>query len=414
MTLVTTTRSDQARPAGHGRRLARGLLTLAILASVTGCGGPGGDGGPGTPSASGSGGPGEIEPTAPTASTRPVTPAEVSLGDAVPPGSSGAVVAGRGTTMDLCQGWGDPDPDSGERTGCDTVFDIGSITKQFTAAAIVRLDMDGLLDVSDPLGDHLPDVPADKHSVTIEQLLTHSSGFLDSLGSDDEPLTRDAFLREALGSELLSRPGTTYLYSNVGYSLLTAVVEEASGQDYEAYLAEHLFAPAGMTRTGYLLPDWSTEQVAGQYDAEGRAHGTPLDQPWADDGPYWNLRGNGGLLSTPRDMFRWHVALLGETVLDDDTKRELFEPRVREEPDETYYAYGWVVDDPDDPSILWHNGGNDWSYGEIARDPAGDTFVFWVTNRSAGDGWDLGENGGEVTSALFERLATAGETAADG
>jgi CubicO group peptidase (beta-lactamase class C family) len=396
MTFVTTTtRADRPRPAGHGRRLARGLVALALLAGAAGCGGPGGSG--------------DVEPTE---STGPTESTESILGDVLPPGSSGALAVGRGTTMDLCQGWGDPDPGSGERMGCDTVFDIGSMTKQFTAAAIVRLDRDGLLDVSDPLADHLPDVPADKRSVTVEHLLTHSSGFLDSLGSDDEPLTRDAFLREALGSELLSRPGSAYLYSNVGYSLLTAVVEEASGQDYEAYLAEQLFTPAGMTSTGYLLPDWSKEQVAVQYDAEGRAHGTPLDQPWADDGPYWNLRGNGGLLSTPRDMFRWHVALLGDAVLDDDAKRELFEPRVREEPDETYYAYGWVVDDPDEPSVLWHNGGNGWSYGEIARDPAGDAFVFWVANRSAGDGWDLGEDGGDVTSELFERLAETGESAA--
>ncbi|MEV0949415.1 serine hydrolase domain-containing protein [Promicromonospora sp. NPDC050249] len=401
---MTTTRGNQAGPAAHGRRLARGLVVLALLAGVAGCGDPGGDVEPTGPA----------EPTESTGPTEPVESTESILGDALPAGSSGALVAGRGTTMDLCQGWGDPDPGSGEAPGCDTVFDIGSMTKQFTAAAIVRLAMDGLLDVSDPLADHLPDVPADKRSVTIEQLLTHSSGFLDSLGSDDEPLTRDAFLREALGSELLSRPGTTYLYSNVGYSLLTAVVEEASGQDYEAYLAEHLFVPAGMSRTGYRLPDWSKEQVAAQYDAEGKSHGTPLDQPWADDGPYWNLRGNGGLLSTPRDMFRWHVALLGDVVLDEDAKRELFEPRVREEPDETYYAYGWVVDDPEDPSILWHNGGNGWSYGEIARDPAGDTFVFWVANRSAGDGWDLGEDGGGITSALFERLATTGETPAGG
>lgn len=377
---------------GPGRPRLRGLVALATLASMAGCGGPGGD----------SDG---VGPTQPAEATKS---AEQFLPDGLPAGSSGALVAGRGTTMDVCRGWGDRDQGTGGRAGCDTAYDIGSMTKQFTAAAIMRLSQDGRLDVADPLGDHLPGVPADKRSITIEHLLTHTSGLLDSLGSDDEPLTRDAFLRQALGSELRSEPGTTYLYSNVGYSLLTAVIEEASGQDYEAYLAEHLFTPSGMTRTGYVLPDWSESQVAVEYDADGHSHGTPLDHPWADDGPYWNLRGNGGLLSTPRDMFRWHVALLDDTVLDDDAKRELFEPRVREEPDETYYAYGWVVDDPDDPSILWHNGGNGWSYGEIARDPAGDTFAFWVANRSAGDGWDLGESGGDVTSALFERLTGNG------
>ncbi|WP_036965780.1 serine hydrolase domain-containing protein [Promicromonospora kroppenstedtii] len=330
---------------------------------------------------------------------------EPFLDDTLPPGSSGALVAGRGDTVDVCRGWGEPDEGTGERAGCDTVFDIMSMTKQFTAAAVVRLGQDGLLDVGDPLAEHLPGVPADKQGVTIEHLLTHTSGLLDTLGPDDDPLTRDAFLREALGSELLSEPGTTYLYSNVGYSLLTAVVEEVSGQDYEAYLAEHLFEPAGMTSTGYVLPDWSEVHVAVEHDAAGRPQGTPLDHPWADDGPYWNLRGNGGLLSTPRDMFRWHVALRGDTVLADDARRKLFEPRVREEPDETYYAYGWVADDRDDPQILWHNGGNGRAYGEIGRDPAGDVFVFWVANRAAGDGWDLGESGTDLTSGLFERLS---------
>ena len=367
------------RAPGRGGRLllSRGAAVLALasgLMGLTGCG---------------TGGVESIEPF---------------LDDTLPPGSSGALVAGRGDTMDVCRGWGEPDEETGERAGCDTVFDIMSMTKQFTAAAVVRLSQDGRLDVGDPLADHLPGVPADKQAVTIEHLLTHTSGLLDTLGPDDDPLTRGAFLRQALGSELLSEPGTTYRYSNVGYSLLTAVVEEVSGQDYEAYLAEHLFAPAGMTSTGYVLPDWSALHVAVEHDATGRPQGTPLDHPWADDGPYWNLRGNGGLLSTPRDMFRWHVALRGDEVLDDDAKHRLFEPRVREEPDETYYAYGWVADDRDDPQIFWHNGGNGRAYGEIGRDPAGEVFVFWVANRAAGDGWDLGESGTDLTSGLFERL----------
>ncbi|MFD7024571.1 serine hydrolase domain-containing protein [Promicromonospora sukumoe] len=394
--------------SAHGRagRLLRGAAVLAVLAGLVGCGtgGTGGSTGPGsTGSASstdsadgrgGAGGPGDIGSI------------ESFLGDdALPAGSSGALVAGRGDRIDVCGGWGEPDEQGGEGPGCDTLFDIMSMTKQFTAAAVVRLQMDGLLDVADPLADHLPAVPADKQGITIEHLLTHTSGLLDTLGPDDEPLTRDAFLREALGSAPLSEPGETYLYSNVGYSVLTAVIEEVSGQDYEAYLAEHLFTPSGMTSTGYVLPDWSTTQVAVEYDADGRAQGTPLDHPWAEDGPYWNLRGNGGLLSTPRDMFRWHVALRGDAVLDAAARRELFEPRVREEPDETYYAYGWVADDPDDPRIFWHNGGNGRAYGEIGRDPAGDVFVFWVANRSAGDGWDLGESGTDLTSGLFERLS---------
>ncbi len=151
---------------------------------------------------------------------------------------------------------------------------------------------------------------------------------------------------------------------------------------YEEYLSEQLFAPAGMTQTGYVLPDWRPDQVAVEYDAEGVPHGRPFEHPWADDGPYWNLRGNGGLLSTAGDMFRWHRALEGEQVLDARAKEELFEPRVLEEPGGgTYYGYGWVVQDSDDGRILWHNGGNGWSYGEIARAPDAGAMVFWATNQ---------------------------------
>ena len=80
---------------------------------------------------------------------------------------------------------------------------------------------------------------------------------------------------------------------------------------YEEFLAEQLFEPAGMTQTGYVLPEWDPEDVAVEYDAQGRPQGRPYDHPWAADGPFWNLRGNGGMLSSARDMYRWQLALAG-------------------------------------------------------------------------------------------------------
>ena len=95
---------------------------------------------------------------------------------------------------------------------------------------------------------------------------------------------------------------------------------------YEEFLAEHLFEPAGHAQTGYVLPDWDRSQVAVEYDSRSRPQGRPFEHPWAEDGPYWNLRGNGGMLSTARDMFRWHVALDGEDVLDRAAKRPALHP----------------------------------------------------------------------------------------
>jgi CubicO group peptidase (beta-lactamase class C family) len=162
-----------------------------------------------------------------------------------------------------------------------------------------------------------------------------------------------------------------------------------------------------MSHTGYVLPDWDPVEVAVEYDEHGKGHGRPFDHEWADDGPYWYLRGNGGMLSTARDIYRWHLALEGDEVLDDAAKQQLFEPWVREEPHgDTYYGYGWVIQDTDSDSLLWHNGGNGWSYGEITRLPESRVMVFWITNRYRGESpaWNLEQLGPTITEGAIERL----------
>lgn len=310
----------------------------------------------------------------------------------LPEGSSGTLVAARDGELVECEGWGLADREAQVAADCDTVYDVLSMTKQFTAAAVMKLQMMGRLETSDRIGRFLDRVPRDKRSITVRQLLTHTSGLVGSLGGDYERLSRAGLIRRALASDLRSTPGSRYHYSNVGYSLLAVIIEKASGAGYEEFLARHLFEPAGMTRSGYVLPAWDPVDVAVEYDARGRSRGRPFDRPWAADGPYWNLRGNGGLLSTARDMFRWYVALDGVTVLDRRSKGELFRPRVREgKHADSWYAYGWVILDTPLGRAQWHNGGNGWSYGEMIRVADQEAFAFWVTNqvRSRAGGWDL-------------------------
>jgi CubicO group peptidase (beta-lactamase class C family) len=301
-----------------------------------------------------------------------------------------------------CQGWGEG--------RCETVYDIGSVSKQFTAAAVVKLQMQGRLRVTDPIDRFFAGVPADKRGITVRHLLTHTAGLVDALGDDYDPLTREAMVTEALTSTLRTRPGPRYHYSNLGYSLLAAIIEQVSGRGYEDYLAHELFAPAGMTQTGYVLPDWEPRDVAVEYNAQDRPQGRPYEHPWAADGPYWNLRGNGGLLSTAHDMGRWLLALEGDAILDEPAKAELFRPRVLEEPGgETRYAYGWVVTDTPLGTVNWHNGGNGWAYAELGRLPETGAGLFWVTNhyRSATGGWNLDRLRPSLTERVFKRLVDA-------
>ena len=325
----------------------------------------------------------------------------------LPEGSSGTLVAAVDGEMLVCEGWGLADKEAGAEAGCDTVYDVMSMTKQFTAAAILKLEMMGRLRVTDRIGRFLDGVPTDRRAITIHQLLTHTAGLVETLGDDYEHTSRAAMISEALAADLRWPPGTRYLYSNVGYSLLAAIVEVASGDGYEEFLARHLFEPAGMTSTGYVLPDWKSTDVAVEYDDRGRSQGRPFEHPWAADGPYWNLRGNGGLLSTARDMFRWYQVLEGDEVLDEPAKRQLFRARVREGLQaDSRYAYGWVVLDTPQGPAQWHNGGNGWSYGEIVRIPTAHAFVFWATNqyRSRPGGWNLERLGNRLTSDVAKRL----------
>jgi CubicO group peptidase (beta-lactamase class C family) len=334
-------------------------------------------------------------------------PIERFIDRALPEDASGTLVAMRGHRVVACEGFGLVDHAARVPASCDTVYDIGSLTKQFTAAAVVKLEMLGRLDVHDTIGSWLGPVPPDKAGITVQQLLTHTAGLVDALGDDYQRLTRRQLVMRALASPLISAPGTAYHYSNVGYSLLAVIIERASGLSYERFLARHLFRPARMTQTGYTQPHWRHFDVAVEYDARGRPQGRPFDHPWAASGPWWNLRGNGGLLSTARDLARWHRALLDHQVLDRHAQRELFRPRVLERPGgDSWYGYGWVLRDTPVGPVAWHNGGNGWSYAELTRVLGRGLMLFWVTNqaRSIAGGWNLERLATRLTAGVVRRL----------
>ncbi|HEU0302912.1 MAG TPA: serine hydrolase domain-containing protein [Longimicrobium sp.] len=287
----------------------------------------------------------------------------------VPFGYSGSLLVAKDGEVVIAGGYGLADRENGVPVTAETVFDIGSITKQFTAAAILKLEMEGRLSVTDPVSRWFTGVPADKQSMTLHHLLTHSAGLRDVFGGDYEVAERDSLAGVILGSELLWAPGTRYQYSNAGYSLLGMVVEKASGMPYERYLRERLWTPAGMTRTGYRGPQWRPGELAVGYGRGGRRDGTSVEQAWAPDGPWWNLRANGGVLSNVRDLFRWHQALEGDAILSAEARRKMWTPHVPEDEEGgSHYGYGWVVGStPRGTRLIAHNGGNGIFFADFRR-----------------------------------------------
>jgi CubicO group peptidase (beta-lactamase class C family) len=262
-----------------------------------------------------------------------------------PFGFSGTLLVAKGGEIVLNKGYGMAIRSENVHNTSDTVFSTGSITKQFTAAGIMKLEMMGKLRTSDLLSKYFDNVPEDKKDITLHHLLTHTSGVVDWVGNDYEKAQRDETVRKVLNEPLEFMPGEQFSYSNMGYSVLAAIIEKVSGRAYEEFVHVHIFKPAGMAFTGYRIPEWTNKVVAHWYvgDKDNR---TPLEKPY----PYWKLLGNGGILSTTMDMYRWHLALLGVEVLSNEAKKKIFTPFLNN------YGYGWDVLDTKRGTLIQHDG----------------------------------------------------------
>ncbi|OGD37020.1 MAG: hypothetical protein A2V45_03030, partial [Candidatus Aminicenantes bacterium RBG_19FT_COMBO_58_17] len=296
-------------------------------------------------------------------------------------GYAGSVLVARGEKIILAKGYGLADRENKVKQTAETVFSIGSITKQFTGAAILKLEMMGKLKVTDLISKYFGEVPADKKEITLHHLLTHTAGFKGALGDDYDPTGREDFIKLALSSKLLFKPGERYEYSNVGFSLLGIIVELVSGKNYEGFLYEELFKPAGMERTGYVRPGFAKSELAVGY-RDGERWGTALDRPWRPEGPGWHLRANGGILSTIGDMHRWYLALKNDTVLSAAARQKYFAPHVKEYEDgNSYYGYGWVIQKTGrGVDLIWHNGGNGIYNAYMGFEPENDLVIIASSN----------------------------------
>ncbi len=268
----------------------------------------------------------------------------------------------------------------------ETIFDIGSITKQFTSAAILKLMENGELSVDDPLSKFFDGVPADKKNITIHQLLTHTSGISKSTGDDYIYLSSEDFLKQVFKRKLKAKPGQKHIYANVGYSLLAMIVERVSGQPYETFLYENILHPAGLENTGYLRPDYSQHVVAtGHNYRNNKPWGSSIER-WAEAGGVsWHLKGNGGILSTTLDMYKWHRALQSAKVLKPETI-ELYQAEhvVTKVNPKRYYAYGWGISTSSQAGkIVSHSGGNGIFTAYVMRYVDVNRAVIYMTNETS-------------------------------
>ena len=263
----------------------------------------------------------------------------------------------------------------------NTVYDIGSLTKQFTAAAVLKLEMQGKLQVTDAVSEYIEEFKTLNNPITIHQLLTHSAGLPDAIGDDYQAISEVEFIRKSISRIKDNAPAYPYEYSNVGYSLLAIIIERVTLVDYEEYLYDNLFVPASMYQTGYTKPEWKEEKIAHGYRGK-QDWGTPNSKNWSEKGPYLHLKGNGGILSTAGDLYKWHIALQGNDILSSEAKKKYFESHIAEDDSNTsYYGYGWVIfPESKMGKIITHNGGNGYFFADYWDFPASNSTVILLSN----------------------------------
>lgn len=302
-------------------------------------------------------------------------------------GVTGGVLIAKNGEVILRKGYGWANEERRIPMTTKSVFDIGSVTKQFTATAILKLEEQRKLKVTDPITKFFKDVPEDKRNITIHQLLSHTGGFSHDVETAKFP-TRDEMVGATLNSKLKLKPGEKWAYSNAGYSLLAAIIEIVSGMPFENYLRKYLWSPAGMHKTGNLIPRFSQNELAQGYDISGKL-GLSQDLWWDKNGPPWTGRGAGYVLSTLEDLYKWHLALESDNILSKESKRKLYTPyapfKDRKEgwhqAASWNYGYGWAIfKTPRGTRLIEHTGGNSIVSTDFLRYVDEDVVIIYFTS----------------------------------
>jgi CubicO group peptidase (beta-lactamase class C family) len=258
-----------------------------------------------------------------------------------------------------------------------TNYRLASVTKQFTAAAILLLAEDGRLDLDDHVRRWLPTLPPSNEPITLRHLLTHTSGLIDYedvMPADQatQLRDRDVLTLQEGQDRLYFTPGSHYRYSNGGYSLLALIVEKVSGRTFQQFLSERIFAPLGMHHTLAYVTEGPAiaDRAFGYSEIDGRWQRTDQSMTSA-------VLGDGGIYSSIDDLARWDAALYDDRLLGDASRTAAFSPWTATDDGDVAYGYGWRITG----ESLWHSGETIGFRNVIVRYPQRRLTVIVLSNR---------------------------------
>ncbi len=274
----------------------------------------------------------------------------------------------------------------------ETVFEIGSITKQFTAAGILLLAQEDKLSVDDRISKYLNDTPEAWTNVTIRHLLTHTSGLKSYTGLDGyqlwRHLTQKQFIR-SIGKEPMEfQPGDSWKYCNTGYNLLGYIIENVSGRNYWDFMGERIFVPLGMHSTTNRLPRLVIPNRAAGYEQTNHV--------WINrDADLTEVFSAGAIASTAGDLAKWNAALDGDRLLNTASKAQMWTPVRLNDGRTRKYGFGWNVDTLDGHKNIGHGGSTSGFSASLQRFPDDRLAVIILTNTDE-----------EIATTLAKKIAT--------
>ena len=280
------------------------------------------------------------------------------------PGLSLTVI--RDGTIIKSQGYGMANVETRTPATPETVYQLCSVTKQFTATAILLLVQDGKIGLDDHVDKYLDGMPETWRNITIRHLLTHTSGIKDYLAEcgpvSREDTTPEKIIGLVTGRPLNFAPGERFSYCNTGYVMLFMIVQKISGQPYDAFLSERVFKPSGMNVTcrsaiGDIVPN--------------RASGYSWVGGGLKNGPYLNPtvwdNGDGGMFSSVLDLAKWDAALEGKAILSNGTKQLMWPAGTPNDGKLSNSAFGWAAGSVQGHRVIESNGGRPGAAAYISR-----------------------------------------------
>ncbi len=242
-------------------------------------------------------------------------------------GFHGVVLVEKDGKIVLSKGYGYANEETKFKFSPSTFVQIGSGVKDFTKVAIYQLVENGKLKLNDPLSKFMPGLTGNKQQILVQHLLEHKAGIPLGEKTDGDPFTTSEMVNSIQTMTLKSDPGTKEEYSNLGYSCLAYIVEQISGKSFDKYVYDHILKPIGLKYTGSYLPKFDKANIAHGYGSDGKDIGIILNMPHDDNGHLWSLRGNGGYLSTTKEISTFFHSLENSSLLKTTTYRKaVFNP----------------------------------------------------------------------------------------